>query len=47
VCAHRSQGRTSEGYIVYAGEQEQYIGDFELINFKNLAKLMNYFDSVE
>ena len=41
-----TEGRTSKGYIVYAGEQEQNVGDFELINFNNLAKVMNYFDDM-
>lgn len=41
-----TEGRTPRGYIVYAGEQEKNIGEFELVNFDNLTRIMNYFDEL-
>ncbi len=43
--ADLTEGRAPKGYIIYAGEQEQIIDDFELLNFENLAKVINYFDN--
>lgn len=38
--------RMPMGFLVYAGTQEQQIGDFYLINYKNIHKIYNLFRTI-
>ncbi len=43
---HLAPDRCTQGFLIYAGEQEQRIGDFHVFNFRHIAQMLEKIQSV-
>jgi predicted AAA+ superfamily ATPase len=39
---HMVGDRFKEGYVIYNGEKEQSVSDYEIVNFKHASKIVNH-----